>query len=183
MAAVLFLIGKKLEPPSTVSLMLDIAACPCKPVYEFASELPLVLFDCGYPGMSVNCSQGSLVLNENSFSYDIIDTLEQLKQTFYHEWETTSMQADMTRVMLNTLDAVSPNFKESSKSRSSGSHYKPLAKRPRTMSLEERKELLSPAKRRKMEAKAAGMENRNHGNSCTTFSTEPNETQPQPGSC
>lgn len=51
MVAVLFLVGKRLEDPSVVSDLLDISKHPDdagRPVYEMASELPLVLVDCGY---------------------------------------------------------------------------------------------------------------------------------------
>ena len=49
MAAILFLIGQGLEPPSLVHSLLDIAATPQKPQYEMASDAPLVLWDCIFP--------------------------------------------------------------------------------------------------------------------------------------
>ncbi|KAI9680426.1 MAG: hypothetical protein M1822_007184 [Bathelium mastoideum] len=47
--AVLFLVGQGLEPPSIVAEMLDTVKTPCKPLYEMADDLPLVLADCIYP--------------------------------------------------------------------------------------------------------------------------------------
>jgi tRNA pseudouridine38/39 synthase len=46
MAAVLFLVGQGLERPSVVDDLLDIELTPGKPMYEMASDIPLVLWDC-----------------------------------------------------------------------------------------------------------------------------------------
>ena len=48
---ILFLVGKKLESPDIVSHLLDINACPRKPSYEMAPDLPLCLWDCSYPDL------------------------------------------------------------------------------------------------------------------------------------
>jgi tRNA pseudouridine38/39 synthase len=47
--AILFLVGQRLEDPSLVSQLLDIAANPTRPKYEMASDAPLVLWDCVFP--------------------------------------------------------------------------------------------------------------------------------------
>jgi tRNA pseudouridine(38-40) synthase len=46
--AVLFMVGEGLESPSVVTALLDVAACPGKPPYTLADELPLVLHECGF---------------------------------------------------------------------------------------------------------------------------------------
>lgn len=48
MVAVLFLVGQRKEPPSTVSELLDLAVYPARPNYEMASDAPLLLYDIGY---------------------------------------------------------------------------------------------------------------------------------------
>ena len=48
MAAVLFLVGRRLEAPSIVDYLLDIAACPARPQYTMAPEAPLCLQHCGF---------------------------------------------------------------------------------------------------------------------------------------
>eukprot|EP00026_Physarum_polycephalum_P008235 Phypoly_transcript_08314.p1 GENE.Phypoly_transcript_08314~~Phypoly_transcript_08314.p1 ORF type:complete len:505 (+),score=101.49 Phypoly_transcript_08314:107-1516(+) len=48
MVAVLFMVGKHLETPQIVETLLDTTRVPAKPIYEMASEVPLVLFDCGF---------------------------------------------------------------------------------------------------------------------------------------
>ncbi|KAJ4299464.1 pseudouridine synthase deg1 [Kalmusia sp. IMI 367209] len=47
--AILFLIGQRLESPSLVPQLLDIAKNPTRPKYEMASDAPLVLWDCIFP--------------------------------------------------------------------------------------------------------------------------------------
>ncbi|KAK2825745.1 hypothetical protein FQN49_007409 [Arthroderma sp. PD_2] len=46
MVAILFLVGQGLEPPSVIPDLLDITKNPRRPVYEMASDGPLVLWDC-----------------------------------------------------------------------------------------------------------------------------------------
>ncbi|KAH7146426.1 pseudouridine synthase [Dactylonectria macrodidyma] len=50
MVAVLFLVGQRLEKPDIITQLLDTAANPCKPNYVMADEVPLVLWDCIFPG-------------------------------------------------------------------------------------------------------------------------------------
>jgi tRNA pseudouridine38/39 synthase len=52
MVAVLFLAGQRLEKPEVVTTLLDVAATPCKPNYVMADEVPLVLWDCIFPGLN-----------------------------------------------------------------------------------------------------------------------------------
>ena len=49
MAAILFLVGQGLEPPSVVDDLLDISKTPARPQYEMADDAPLVLWDCIFP--------------------------------------------------------------------------------------------------------------------------------------
>jgi tRNA pseudouridine38/39 synthase len=48
MVAILFLVGQGLEMPSLVRELLDIEKIPAKPLYEMASDRPLVLWDCKF---------------------------------------------------------------------------------------------------------------------------------------
>lgn len=50
MAAIIFLVGQGLEPPSIISELLDVGKNPTKPLYEMADDAPLVLWDCVFPG-------------------------------------------------------------------------------------------------------------------------------------
>lgn len=50
MVAMLFLIGQGLEPPSIIADLLDVTKNPRRPIYDIASDAPLVLWDCVFPG-------------------------------------------------------------------------------------------------------------------------------------
>lgn len=47
-AAVLFHVGRRYEPPSVVRWLLDPEACPSRPNYALAPEAPLVLYHAGF---------------------------------------------------------------------------------------------------------------------------------------
>lgn len=47
--AVLFLVGQGYEDPSIVDRLLDVEENPSRPMYEMASDAPLVLWDCVFP--------------------------------------------------------------------------------------------------------------------------------------
>ncbi|KAI9801478.1 MAG: hypothetical protein M1833_002710 [Piccolia ochrophora] len=49
MIAILFLVGQGLEPPSLVRELLDTKSVPRRPMYEMATDAPLVLWDCVFP--------------------------------------------------------------------------------------------------------------------------------------
>jgi tRNA pseudouridine38/39 synthase len=48
MVAILFLVGQGLELPTLIKDLLDVEKCPSKPMYEMASDRPLVLWDCKF---------------------------------------------------------------------------------------------------------------------------------------
>ncbi|KAJ9144828.1 Pseudouridine synthase [Coniochaeta hoffmannii] len=50
MVAVLFLVGQGLEKPSIISELLNVQKHPRRPNYHLADEVPLVLWDCIFPG-------------------------------------------------------------------------------------------------------------------------------------
>ena len=54
MVAVLQLVGQGLEEPAVVARLLDVAVTPCKPIYALASEAPLLLYACNFPGLVLN---------------------------------------------------------------------------------------------------------------------------------
>ncbi|CCE91006.1 pseudouridine synthase DEG1 TDEL_0C01170 [Torulaspora delbrueckii] len=49
MMANLFLVGQGLENVSLISDMLDVDKTPRKPIYDMASDIPLILYDCKFP--------------------------------------------------------------------------------------------------------------------------------------
>ncbi|XP_047306626.1 tRNA pseudouridine(38/39) synthase [Impatiens glandulifera] len=57
--AVLFLIGKGLESPDLIEILLDTEKIPKKPQYVMAPEIPLVLQSCNFEALKFVCSSGS----------------------------------------------------------------------------------------------------------------------------
>lgn len=51
MVAILFLVGQGHEDPNVVKDLLDVQKVPSRPVYEMASDAPLVLWDCIFPDL------------------------------------------------------------------------------------------------------------------------------------
>ncbi|KAH9825924.1 tRNA pseudouridine(38/39) synthase [Teratosphaeria destructans] len=51
LVAVLFLVGQGYEKPEIVDQLLDVQSCPGKPIYDMASDAPLVLWDCIFPDL------------------------------------------------------------------------------------------------------------------------------------
>lgn len=51
MMATLFLVGQELEDTDLITTMLDIKKTPRKPVYDMASDIPLILYNCVFPEM------------------------------------------------------------------------------------------------------------------------------------
>ena len=49
MIAVLFLVGQGFEDPSIVDKLLDMQTTPSRPIYDMASDTPLVLWNCIFP--------------------------------------------------------------------------------------------------------------------------------------
>lgn len=52
LVAILFLVGQGYEKPSIVDDLLDTRRNPTRPVYDMASDAPLVLWDCIFPTLS-----------------------------------------------------------------------------------------------------------------------------------
>lgn len=59
MVAILFLVGQGLEKPSVVRELLDVEQNPAKPMYEMASDRPLVLWDCKFSATHGKLDEGS----------------------------------------------------------------------------------------------------------------------------
>ncbi|KAL4921959.1 pseudouridine synthase [Aspergillus aurantiobrunneus] len=60
MVGILFLVGQGLESPSAVPDLLDVSKNPRKPMYEMASDAPLVLWDCIFPEQGTDKREDSL---------------------------------------------------------------------------------------------------------------------------
>ncbi|CAF4169010.1 unnamed protein product [Rotaria sp. Silwood2] len=88
--AILILIGEGKEEIDLVKALLDIEKYPCRPNYQIASELPLILFDCQFNGVDWICDQACLRI-----------TICHLQR----HWSSFQIRATMIKSMLNNLES------------------------------------------------------------------------------
>ncbi|OXV08448.1 hypothetical protein Egran_03789 [Elaphomyces granulatus] len=60
MVAILLLVGQGFEPPSIIPELLNVSKNPRKPMYEMASDAPLVLWDCIFPDKESDSREDAL---------------------------------------------------------------------------------------------------------------------------
>ena len=92
MASILQIIGRHEEPISIASTLLDIEKCPGKPSYPPASDLPLVLYDCGF--------------KQDLHFISPAKPLNNLWSNFQRIWADAVHTYTMTTLFLTTLDAL-----------------------------------------------------------------------------
>ncbi|KAJ8902554.1 hypothetical protein NDN08_006957 [Rhodosorus marinus] len=101
MAAVLFRVGSRLEPPSIVERLLRVGDgaefSGGKPTYRLASEIPLILYDCEYPpGIAPFCdyqAPGGMVS-------------KRMDDPFMDTWLRYAMRAAVTSSFIREVDAI-----------------------------------------------------------------------------
>lgn len=91
MAAVLFLVGQGLEEPSIIDDLLRVGSTPGKPQYDMASDLPLVLYECGFESIH--------------WLYQP-HTQERVSADLFEKMRSFSLQARVTQGMLEYLGKV-----------------------------------------------------------------------------
>lgn len=94
MMAILFLIGQRFEQPTAVLDLLNIAKTPRRPSYEMASEIPLVLYDSGFPEMEWKSSKSSQSLQRLE---------DRLFNTWHDYWMKYVMVSTMSRMVSESL--------------------------------------------------------------------------------
>ena len=87
-AALHFLIGKGLEDPSLISQLLNVDDNPCKPSYEMAKDVPLVLHSCMYQNLS--------------FGYTV-QSLWRVTQLWESQWEDSMIRANKIQDWITSL--------------------------------------------------------------------------------
>lgn len=111
MIAILFLVGQKLEKPSIITDLLDVVLTPRRPNYEMAADIPLVLFDCGFPEMewksfktqdSLNRLESRLFSfwHESWIRYTMISTMSAVVDSSVHPPYTTLSQPNKDKVVM-----------------------------------------------------------------------------------
>lgn len=91
MVAILFLVGQGLEKPEMVQQLLNAECMPRRPVYEMAADIPLVLYDCGFPPE----------LEWKSFKFQ--DSATRLEDRVYGLWHEYWMRSSMAAFMMDSV--------------------------------------------------------------------------------
>ncbi|KAK4253040.1 hypothetical protein QN277_010875 [Acacia crassicarpa] len=125
MVGVLFMVGKGLESPDVIEILLDTKRTPRKPQYIMAAEVPLVLQSCEFEDIRFMCSS---------------DAGEALRLHLVKECQTYQLQAAIFHEAI--LNCVSPsddqNLQHYGGTKKKASHV-PLLSRPTEPSYEERR--------------------------------------------
>ncbi|EGG21495.1 tRNA pseudouridylate synthase [Cavenderia fasciculata] len=109
MMAMLLLIGQKKFPTTIIKDLLDTSSAIAKPSYEMASEIPLVLYDCGYEDLE--------------FIYEN-DSHQKLISSMFNVWNDHYIKAAVSSLMINslkeiktfTIESTNPNTNSNSNS-------------------------------------------------------------------
>jgi tRNA pseudouridine38/39 synthase len=96
-AAIVFLVGRRLEQPDIVQELLDVEKYPGKPAYPLADERPLVLHDCEYSNLQIGYSVSNL--------WDIVREQER-------QWEELTLKAARVRSCIESLHGVAVSCQE-----------------------------------------------------------------------
>lgn len=95
MVAILFHVGQGLEQPDIITKMLDMQLTPQRPVYEMASDIPLVLYDCEFPN------------NIEWKSFKNAETRQRVLDPAYNLWYDCFIRTSMANEMLSMITANS----------------------------------------------------------------------------
>ncbi|KAJ3285732.1 hypothetical protein HDU79_007098 [Rhizoclosmatium sp. JEL0117] len=121
MTAILHLIGRGLEPVSLVDDMTDLSKHPensGRPIYGMASEIPLVLVECGFKeGLLEWRVDGDVAVSRNglnglSTAFRSSDAFSQLITCLWDQWREHSIKATQVQALLQMITKDSFNHTE-----------------------------------------------------------------------
>lgn len=102
MVAVLFMVGKHLESPQIVETLLDTKRVPAKPIYEMASEIPLVLYDCGFEDLHWNRNENGEGAAEE-VQRKLVSHFEAISHELYLKSKVAGLMLEATRSICTSL--------------------------------------------------------------------------------
>jgi len=149
MTAILFLIGQKLESPEIITQLLNPELHPCKPAYEMASELPLLLYDCGYEDSALKWKDADC------------ETIAMLESHMHEQWRISATKTTLLSTVMEQIDKIRVNgshlpnamsvaeAKKLNKLDMRHKRHVPLLNRPKSTTVEEK--VANDRKRRRME--------------------------------
>ncbi|KAJ3089517.1 tRNA pseudouridine synthase 3 [Quaeritorhiza haematococci] len=134
MMAILFLVGQGLEPPSIVDDLLDISKHPQgsgRPVYDMASEIPLVLDECGYDesAFSWRTEDGADGTRLNATSATQPSSTGRTLNQIWNTWKDQATRSVLEQYLLEKVASQSPHYPPSTaeiKNGTSVSHRRDL---------------------------------------------------------
>ncbi|KAJ3082255.1 hypothetical protein HK100_009715 [Physocladia obscura] len=109
MTAILQLIGRGLEPVSLISDLTDLSKHPPdtgRPIYNMASEIPLVLVECGYPEGLLDWridSESAVAKADNKSWFPSSEGFAQLISGLWLQWRTHAIKATQIQSLLQTI--------------------------------------------------------------------------------
>ncbi|XP_024384439.1 uncharacterized protein [Physcomitrium patens] len=127
MAAVLFMVGAGHEKPTIVEELLDVKKIVRKPQYIMASETPLLLFHCGYQGLSFRCHP---------------DAVKRLRLHLESLLQTSIVNSSLLLQGLLELPSPAKKPTQPGDSQSRKGLHVPMLKRPTEPTYEERRRML-----------------------------------------
>ncbi|CAD5121542.1 DgyrCDS10041 [Dimorphilus gyrociliatus] len=137
--SILILIGSGKESPKIIEELLDVEKHPCKPQYNIASEIPLVLFDCEFEEVDWNFDEEILkgiveILKENWAKSEVKNTMmKKMIETIEEDYMKKTRSIEKSRKRERTEDMSEKSFGSLSDwlgGPAKGQNYKPLFTRP-----------------------------------------------------
>lgn len=110
MAAILFYIGRGVEKPEIIADLLNIEKYPRKPVYDIASELPLVLYDTVFPNIQSTAPLSSPTIPFTVFSpaypsrKQALINQQLLFIEFHSQWRELSLKAKIIESIMKGVE-------------------------------------------------------------------------------
>ncbi|TPX61463.1 hypothetical protein PhCBS80983_g01046 [Powellomyces hirtus] len=151
MMAILYLVGSHKEDATLPSMLMDLSLHPSdsgRPTYDMASEIPLVLVDCGYP--------------DGTFTWQCTDEQSHKTERRLNAlWRGHATKAVQVARLIDGLDIPvtdGPHYCSPPDVVRGNGKYVPVMKRPRCDSIQERQRKGADAKSRKRREVDADMQ-------------------------
>ena len=170
MVAVLFEIADGNETADVITSLLDTKTCPGRPIYNMASDLGLVLWDCLFPSIiwSVNHDAYTKLLRHFAAQYEL-NLITPMIQGHIHDHLRCNepmrfLSVEGTIIGEETTYDTIPegNTTEVIKKRATGGEYIPLMQRAREATYEEKISGLGGSKKRRHEENKEKGKKRKH---------------------
>eukprot|EP00298_Acanthocystis_sp_HF-20_P018746 c22021_g2_i1.p1 GENE.c22021_g2_i1~~c22021_g2_i1.p1 ORF type:complete len:401 (+),score=130.00 c22021_g2_i1:25-1203(+) len=124
--AVLFMVGEENESPEIVSYLLDVEKCKEKPIYQMASEQPLLLYDCFYANLQWKVTE------------NVKQEQEKIQSGFINRIHNSLLNWTLVACMATTVSSKPINFLQVNSNPNTNISHVRLLDRPREATYEEK---------------------------------------------